>query len=179
MRADRTIGICNRDRTFKDLLKCLPDIKPLGLAADQHRYRLEFARDLTGRLGCRGPFGLRRGSGFARRRDGIELQLQIRFGGVPLRLQLGEPGGRLHLGALSLLLCLRRDGRAKCRLGGRQLRFGFELQIFRRAHRRRGPRGLTRGGNRGESHLDRILRRLLRLCGTGGGEGGGTGLRLE
>src|SRR6476646_10214649 len=66
MSADWTIGICDRDRTLKDRLKGLPDIKPLGLAADQHRHRLELARDLARRLGCRGPGGLRRGCGFAR-----------------------------------------------------------------------------------------------------------------
>ena len=43
MRADGTIGIYDRDRSFEDWLECLPDIKPLGLAADEHRYRLEFA----------------------------------------------------------------------------------------------------------------------------------------
>ena len=145
MRADGTIGICDRDRTFKDGLKCLPDIKPLGLAADQYRYRLEFARDLAGRLGCRGPRRLRRGGGFTRRRDGIELQLQIHIGDVPLQLQLRDFGDGLRLGVLSLLLCLRRDASAKFGLGGRQLGLGSALQIFRRANRRPGLRGLPQG----------------------------------
>src|ERR1700738_443624 len=91
MRANRTIGIRDRDRTFKDGLKGLPDIKPLGLAADQHRHRLEFARDPARRLGCRGPLGLRDGGGFARSCDGIELRLQLGLGGVPLPLPLCEP----------------------------------------------------------------------------------------
>ena len=72
MRADWTIRVCDRDGTFKDGLECLADIKPLGFAADQHRYRLEFARDLAGRLGCRDARRLRGGGGFTRRRDGIE-----------------------------------------------------------------------------------------------------------
>ena len=145
MRADGTIGICDRDRTFKDGLECLTDIKPLGLAADQHRYRLEFACDLAGRLGCRDARSLRSGGGVTRRRGGIEPQLQIHVGDVPLQLQLRDFGDGLRLGVLSLLLCLRRDAGAKFGLGGRQLRLGPALQIFRRANRRLGLRGLPQG----------------------------------
>ena len=108
MRANRTIGIRDRDRTFKDGLKGLPDIKPLGLAADQHRHRLALARDLARRLGCRVPRGLRGGGGFARGRDGIELRLQLGLGGVPLDLQLYDPGGCLRLGALGLVPVIAR-----------------------------------------------------------------------
>ena len=100
MRANRTIGIRDRDRTFKDGLKGLPDIKPLGLAADQHRHRLALARDLARRLGG--------GGGFARGRDGIELRLQLGLGGVPLDLQLYDPGGCLRLGALGLVPVIAR-----------------------------------------------------------------------
>jgi len=53
MRANRTIGIQDCDRTIKDGLKALPDIQPLGLAADQYRYRLKLTRDLLRRLGGR------------------------------------------------------------------------------------------------------------------------------
>src|SRR5258705_12026727 len=64
MRANRTIGICDRDWTFKDQLKGLPDIKPLVLAADQHRHRLELARDLARRLGIHTGLTRARGSMF-------------------------------------------------------------------------------------------------------------------
>jgi len=50
------------------------------------------SRDLARRLGCRVPRGLRGGGGFARSRDGIELRLQLGLGGVPLHLQLCDPG---------------------------------------------------------------------------------------
>ena len=145
MRADRTIGICDRDRTFKDGLECLPDIKPLGLAADQHRYRLEFACDLAGRLGRRDARSLCGGGGITRRRSGIEPQLQIHVGDIPLQLQFRDLGDGLRLGVLSLLLCFRRDAGAKFSLGGSQLRLGYALQIFRRANRHPGLRGLPQG----------------------------------
>ena len=109
MRAHRTIGIQDRDRTLQDGLKGPPDIKALGLAADEHRYRLELARHLARRLGCRNPRGLCGDGGFTRRRDSIELRLQLGLGGGPLRLQLGDPGDCLRLGVLGLLLCLGRD----------------------------------------------------------------------
>jgi hypothetical protein len=118
MRADRTIGIHNRHRHIQHRLKTLPDIQPLGLAADQHRYRLELAHHQTRRLGRRGPRRLRAGSGFTRRRRGVELRLQLGLGGVQLRLQLDNPGCRLRLVAFSPLPGLARDGGAERRLGG-------------------------------------------------------------
>ena len=106
--------------------------------------------------------------------------MQIHVGDVPLQLQLRDFGDGLRLGVLSLLLCLPRDaGGAKLGLGGRQLRLGSALQVFRRANRRLGLRGLFQGRPGGYSRLGRLPRRLLRLCGTRGGQGGGTGLRLE
>ena len=75
----------------QDGLKGAPDIEALGLAADEHRYRLELARRLLRRLGGRAPHGVGRDSRFPRRRDGIELRLQLGLGGGPLRLQFGDP----------------------------------------------------------------------------------------
>ena len=102
MRADRAIGIQNRHRNIQDGLKALPDIKPLGLAADQHRYRLKVARHLTRRLRRGDPRRLRAGGGFTRSRDSVEFRLQLRLCGVQLRLQLGNSGDGL---ALSLSAC--------------------------------------------------------------------------
>src|SRR5436190_17136435 len=98
MRADWTIWVFDGDWTIKDGLGCLADIKSLSLPADQHRYRLEFARGLARRLGCRRPRSLRGHGGFTRRRRGIELRLQIRLGGVPLHLRLRQLGERLRFG---------------------------------------------------------------------------------
>ena len=103
MRADRTIGIRNRHRNIQHGLEALPDIKPLGLAADQHRYRLELARHLTRRLGRRDPRRLRGRDGFARSLDGVELRLQLRLCGIQLRLQSGNIGDGLRLVVFSLL----------------------------------------------------------------------------
>src|SRR5260370_36627627 len=87
MRTDWTIGICDRDRTFKDGLKRSPDIKPLGLAADQHRYRLAFPRGLARRPGSRPPRSPRSAAGLPGRRAGALLRLQIRVGGTPCHTQ--------------------------------------------------------------------------------------------
>src|SRR5207248_5380735 len=106
MRADWTIRIFDGDWTIKDGLECLADIKSLSLPADQNRYRLEFARGLARRLGCRGQRSLRGRGGFTRSRGGIELRLQIRLDDVPLHLRFRHLGERLRLVTLSLLLCL-------------------------------------------------------------------------
>src|SRR5205823_14670417 len=105
MRADRTIRILDRDRTLEDGLKGLPDIKPLGLAADQHRYRLERARHLARRLGCRGPRRLCDGGGFTRGGDDIEIGLQLRLCSGQLRLQFADLGSCMRLVAVSAPLC--------------------------------------------------------------------------
>jgi hypothetical protein len=52
-RAHRTIGVQDRDRALPDGLKGAPDMKGLGLAADEHRYPLELVRSLLRRLGGR------------------------------------------------------------------------------------------------------------------------------
>ena len=176
MRADRTIRIQDCDRTLEDGLKGLPDIEPLGLAADQHRYRLELARHLAGRLGCCGARRLCNGGGFTRRRDGIELGLQLRLCGGQLGLQLGELGGGLRLVALSLLLCLGRIGGSKRSLGGRQLRIGPQSQIFRHAHRRHGLCGHPERGPGGEFRLIRLPGCVICLRGTDGRQRTGTGV---
>src|SRR5438874_13456137 len=126
MRPDWTIWIFDDDGTIEEGLECLADIKSLSLPADQHRYRLEFARGLARRLGCRGPRSLRGSGGFTRSRGGIELRLQIRLDDVPLHLRFRHLGERLRLVTLSLLLCLGRDGSAKCSLGVCKLRLGSE-----------------------------------------------------
>jgi hypothetical protein len=93
VRANRTIGVLNHDRGLEEGLKGLPHIQALGLAANEHRYRLESARHLVRFLGRSrlGRFG--RDSGFARSRHRIALRLQLGFGGGQLRLGLG-PGRR-------------------------------------------------------------------------------------
>src|SRR4051794_5788100 len=117
MRAYWPIGIGYRDRSFKDGLKGLPNIKPLGLSANQYRYRLAFVRNLACRFGCRSPPGLRGRGAFTRRRDSIDLLLQISLGCVPLHLQLRDRVNYLPFGFLSLLLGLGSDGTANCNLG--------------------------------------------------------------
>src|SRR5437660_4261694 len=77
MRADRTIGILDRDRTLQDGLKGLPDIKALGLPANEHRYRLEVARRLTRRLGRCDSHLFCFDGGFTCGCRGIELRLQL------------------------------------------------------------------------------------------------------
>ena len=59
------------------------------------------------------------------------------------------------------------------------MRLGPALQIFRRANRHPGLRGLPQGRLRGEPRLGRFPRRLLRLCGAGGGHGGGARFGFE
>src|SRR6266853_6004812 len=57
------------------------------------------------------------------------------FGGCPLRLELGGPGGCLGFSILSLRLCLLgRPCGGDGAIGSGQLRLGSELQIFRHAH---------------------------------------------
>src|SRR5437764_13421355 len=75
MGAERTIGVPYGDRALQDGSKALPDIKALGLAADEDRYRLEIARHLARRLGRDDARALRRHSGFARRGLRTELRL--------------------------------------------------------------------------------------------------------
>src|SRR5881394_579368 len=104
MRPDWTIWIFDDDGTIEEGLECLADINSLSLPADQHRYRLEFARGLARRLGCRCPRSLRGHSSFTRRRGGIELRLQICLEDVPLQLRFRHLGHRLRLRAFSLLL---------------------------------------------------------------------------
>ena len=86
MRADRTIGIQDRNRNLEDRLKGPSDIEALAIPADEHRHRLEFARCLARLLGRRDARGLSRDGGLTRRRDGIKPWLQLRLGGGPLRL---------------------------------------------------------------------------------------------
>src|SRR5215467_780229 len=75
MRADRTIGVLDRDWALEDRLKGLPDINALCLAANEHRHWLEIARRLTCRLGSCRSHPLCFDFGFACRRRGIELRL--------------------------------------------------------------------------------------------------------
>src|SRR5260370_994959 len=111
MCADRTIGIPDRDRTLQDGLEGLPDIKTLGLTANEDRYWLEIERRLARRLGRHDAPVLCHGGSFARRRHGIELRLQFSFGRRPLRLELGGPRGCLGFGLLNLLPCRPRAPR--------------------------------------------------------------------
>jgi hypothetical protein len=150
MSANRAIGIPDHDRGFQDGLKGLTDIKALSLTADEDRYRREVARHLARRLGGGDPRGLCRDSGFAGRRRGVELRLQLRFGGGQLGLDLGGPRGCLRLGLLSPLFCLSRPCGGDRTLGGRQLRFGSALQIFRHPHRHHRARGFSGGRHSGE-----------------------------
>ena len=132
---DRTIGVLNRNRTVEDRLESLPHIQPLRLAADQHRYRFELARGLARRLCGGGSRVLRRDGTFACSRERIEFRLKLGVRRGPLHLYLGDPGHRLRFRVLGLLLCLRRGCGAECSFGSRQLRFGPELEVFRRAYR--------------------------------------------
>src|SRR5258708_10133669 len=85
VRAERMVGSLARDGTLQDWLKGLPDIEALRLAANEHRYRLEVARRLTRPLGCRDPHLFCFDGGFACRRRGIELWLELGFSGGPPR----------------------------------------------------------------------------------------------
>src|SRR6516162_10018155 len=60
MRADRTIGILNRDRAFQNGPKRLPDVKALRLAADKDQDWLKIARHRLRRLCREDPRVLRR-----------------------------------------------------------------------------------------------------------------------
>ena len=151
---NRAIGICNRDRTFEGGLKCLPDIKPLVLAADQHQYRLELARDLARASAAAARAVFRGGGGFARKMTassfGCRSALAVSIApAAPRSWRLSAPW------RARLLLCLRRNGRAKCSVGGRQLRLGpglgFRFSAARAGHH--GSRGLPVGRRRGEFWL--------------------------
>src|SRR5215831_626490 len=118
LRADRTIGILDRDRALQDGLEALPDIKTLGLAANEDRYRLEVQRRLARRLGRHDARVLSRDGGFARRRRGIELRLQFGFGGCPLRIELSGARRGIGFRILSVLLCLGRPRGGNRAIGG-------------------------------------------------------------
>ena len=63
MRPDRTIGMQDRDLALQDRLKTPPDVKTLGLAADEHGYRLKIERHLACCLNCRDACGFCRDRG--------------------------------------------------------------------------------------------------------------------
>ena len=94
----------NRDLALQDRLKTPPDVKTLGLAADEHGYRLKIERHLACCLNCRDACGFCRDRGVTHRRDGVELRLQLGSRGGPLRLQFGDPGDRVCLGLFGLRL---------------------------------------------------------------------------
>src|SRR6476646_2240405 len=77
MRADRLVGIADRDRHLEAHLHAAPHIEPLRRAADEERDRLEHEFCLTRRLGGLGPLSLRRLGGVLRRRGGVELRLRV------------------------------------------------------------------------------------------------------
>src|SRR5262249_1634019 len=143
VRADWAVGVLDSDWAFQDGLESLPDIKTLGLATDEDRYRLEVARRLACRLGRPDTRVLRRDGGVVCSCRGIELWLQFGFGSGPLRLNLGGPGGGLCFGILCLLYCLGRPCGGDRAVGCGQLGLSSELEGFRRADRHRRPRGLS------------------------------------
>src|SRR5579871_4780948 len=116
-RADRTIRVRDRDRTFEGGLEGLPDIEFLRLAADQHRYRRELARGLSRRLGSSSSCRVGGVGRSARCSNGIGLRLQVGPGSGQLRLKIGDAGGRACLGVFGLLLCLGRGCGCKRRFG--------------------------------------------------------------
>jgi hypothetical protein len=179
MRADRAISVTDRDRALPDGLQGVPDVKALGLAADEHRYRLEIARRLLRRLRCCGPHGLCGSSCCARRCNSIELQLRVGFGGSPLRLQVDDLVAGLCLRVFRLRLCLGRNCEGESRLCGHQLPFGSEPQILSHAHGHHQPCGFSGGCHRGEPRLVGLAGRFDRLGGAGGGQGAFFRLRGE
>jgi hypothetical protein len=179
MRADGAIGILDGDWNVKDGLRALADIEMLGLAADEDRHRPLVARRFARRLGCNNARTFGRDCGIAGACHGIEFRLQLGFGGDQPLGEFCDLRGRLRLGVFGLLLCLVRHCGSGRTFGGRQLRLGSELQIFRRAHRRHGLRGFAAGGNGSEPRLIGLCSRLLSFRCPGGGHGGGIRLWLE
>src|SRR5580700_4386813 len=95
MRADRLVGIADRDRNFDAEIEHLAAVRPrlvgvapyvklLRRAADVDGDRLELG--LGRRLGGFGLFGRSRLGGVFRASGGIELWLHVGFSGIELRL---------------------------------------------------------------------------------------------
>ena len=85
MRADRLVGIADRDRNLEvasnsRLHAPAPHIEPLRSAADEERDRLEREFCLARRLGGVGPLGLGCLGGVLGRRGGVELRLRVGLG---------------------------------------------------------------------------------------------------
>jgi hypothetical protein len=168
MRADRTIGIPDRDRGLEDGLKGLANIQALGLPANKDRYRLERARHLARRLGGNGLGTLCLDYGLLSSRHGIELRLQLGFGRGQLRLDLVCPRGCTRLGVLGLRFCLSGTCGNDRTIDGGQLRLGSEHQIFNSAHRRRRSSGFSGGCHGSEPRLIGLSGRLVRFGCPGG-----------
>ena len=148
MRADGTIGICDRHRTFENRLECLTDIKPLRLAADQHRYRLQFAGDLAGRIGRHGRAVS--AAAAASRADVAASSFDCRSALAASHCNCSSAtlAAACALASSACCFCFRRDAGAELALDGRQLGLGPALEVFRRANRRLGLRGLPLGCRR-------------------------------
>src|SRR6516225_6207858 len=102
MRADRTIGILDRDRAFQNGSKRLPDVKVLRLAADEDRDWLKIACHRLRRLCRKDPRVLRRQGGRTSRRERIELRRQLSSRNGQLRFNLSEPCCCAGLGIFEL-----------------------------------------------------------------------------
>ncbi len=155
VRAERLVGILDRDRVFLAELVQLAAVRPLLVrvapyiklprrAADEDRDRL--ARELRG-LGGAGGLGAAGFGRLGRRfrgRQRILFRLHAGLGGVELRAQRLGPGGRV-LFCLLRRVCLAglsriiADGSENL-VGVRQVGVGARLESFQVAHRcrRRG-----------------------------------------
>src|SRR5580698_8992572 len=160
MRADRLVGIADRDRNFDAEIEYLAAIRPrlvgvapyvklLRRAADVDGDRLERELGLGRRLG---GFGLFRRSylgnilGASRR---IELWLHVGFGGLELRLRFRS----LRLGLLPSFLGLRlglvRLGVGERLVGVGEFSLGASVELFQFAKRGVQRCGIPRRGRSG------------------------------
>src|SRR6516164_3597474 len=142
MRAERLVGIADRDRNLNGriehltpvrprLMRVAPYVKLLRCAADVNRDRLERELRLACRLGGGGLLGL------GRIGRGVELRLRVGLGSVELRPCLRGIGGRLLPQLVGPRLGLVRLCGGECLVGEHELCVGAGLEPFKLAQRRR------------------------------------------
>ena len=148
MRADRLVGIADRDRNLNGciehlapvrppLMRVAPHVKLLPRAAYVNRDRLERELRLVCRLGGIGLLGHGRLGGVLRGARGVELRLRVGLGPVELRPRVRGLGSRLLLQLLGPRLGLVRLCGGERLVGERKLCVGAGLEPFQLAQRRR------------------------------------------
>ena len=192
MRADRFVGIADRDRNLDGRVEDLTPVRPafmcvasnvklLRRAADVDRDRFERELRFVRRLGGGSLLGLGRLGGVLCGSGGVAFGFCIGRGGVELRPRFRGPGGGLLPPLLGPRLGLVRLCCGKRLVGERELGVGAGLEQFQLAQRCRERRRLAR---RSRGSFLCLVGRLFGFCGLAGERPGtrrsrGDGLRIR